>query len=119
MRRPSALRRLLVALIGLALVLPSALPHPAAAQTAALPAALAVICTTSADEARDGSGPAAWHDPCDHCVGACHGMAGTLAQAALPRAAMPWSPDYGTAATMAVAAAAPDTGHAPRAPPAA
>ena len=119
MTRRLASRRLLVALIGLALVLPSALPHPAVAATGGLPAALALICSVDGGEGTDAPDTGAWHDPCDGCTGACHGMAGTLAASGLPHGAVSWPPAHGIAAAATAAVMAAIAAHAPRAPPAA
>lgn len=119
MRRPSALRRLLAALAGLALVLPSALPHPAAAAPGGPAAALALICSVDGAEAPGTPGTGARHDPCDGCPGACHGMAGALASAGLPPGFVSWPPAHGCAAVPAATAPVATDAHAPRAPPAA
>lgn len=119
MTRLRILRRLLVALVGLALVLPQALPHGAMAAVSDLPEALATICSADGAARADTAGDRAWHDPCGHCVGACHGLAGLPAGAGIAIGAAPWHPLLAVPPVATPAAGATASSHAPRAPPAA
>lgn len=103
MKRSLVLRRLVIALVGLALAMPAALPGAAAAPADGLPAALAFICATPAPAdagGNEGGQNRSDHPSCQSCAGPCHGMA--LAAGASVTLAIPvWTmvfahPDEGT-----------------------
>ncbi|MBX3144205.1 MAG: hypothetical protein KF813_10645 [Trueperaceae bacterium] len=119
MTRSRALRRLLVALVGLALVLPQALPHGAMAAASDLPESLATICSVEGAARADTAGDRAWHDPCGHCVGACHGLAGLPTGSGIAIGAAPWHVPLAVPPGGHPVVAATAASHAPRAPPAA
>lgn len=119
MLRP-AIRRLVIALIGLALTLPSALPQAAAAPaTNGLPAALAFVCgnlQTGAAGDEQGDRNAADHQSCQTCAGACHGM--VLAAAAMgPTVVQAWVHDFAVPGDVVATARGDLSGYASRAPP--
>jgi hypothetical protein len=115
-----ALRRFVVALIGLALMLPAVLPQAVAAPAAAgLPAALSVICsnlTPSATGEEQGGQNTADHQSCQACTGACHGM--VLATADAPALTVAtWTHDFSVPGDVTNPHRGSLTGYASRAPP--
>ena len=112
------LRRLVVALIALAMAIPAALPPGAAAAAGQdLPAALAFICgTVPAAGDEQGNGAAGDHASCQSCTGACHGMVLAAADPALP-VPPSWEGGFSLAGEHGGAFPAAIRGYAPRAPP--
>jgi len=121
MRRFPVLRRFVVALIGLALLLPSALPSAAAAAPAVdgLAAALSFVCSSLSDPAsgEEGNNQAGSdHASCQACAGACHGMTldGGLAAVAISAA---WTFGYAVPRGRSVSTPGAASAYASRAPP--
>jgi len=117
MARRSAHRRLLAALLGLALLWALLTPMGAvAASDYGLPAALAFTCAPADEDG--GPAPAAGdHPTCGHCTGPYHGMA--LALVRVPLLVPPSGPTGFAAAAPLQAPAVAALAYAPRAPPAA
>ncbi len=115
-----AIRRFVVALIGLALMLPATLPQAVAAPAAdGLPAALSVICsslTPSAPGDEQGGRNTADHQSCQACAGACHGM--VLAAAEAPELTVTaWTQDFSVPGDVTNPHRGSLSGYASRAPP--
>ena len=111
------LRRLVVALIALAMAIPAAMPPGAAAAGQDLPAALAFICGTApAAGDEQGNGAAGDHASCQSCTGACHGMVLAAADPAIPLPPS-WEGGFLLAGDHGGTFPAAVRGYAPRAPP--
>lgn len=120
MTRHPLLRRLVIALIGLAMAMPAALPRAVAAPADGLPAALAFICGSlggTGDGDQQGGQAGSDHQSCQSCTGACHGMV-LAADASVAPLAQSWTAAFAVPPVRARIGQPDLSGYASRAPPA-